>query len=141
MDVYMSIRDTYVENSCPICYDPLVDVEALDCGHKIHTACLEKHFKAECPICRKKHTRVKPKGIPPKSSPGRSVRYVSPAASHEKVVISVKGLCSDSDRSTVETILTKKHRGEPISKHNNNIYTSAMKRIGDFSMTIVEDLE
>lgn len=38
---------------CIICLDPLSDKDILECGHKIHLECVKKHFKPECPICRK----------------------------------------------------------------------------------------
>jgi len=40
-----------IENECPICLDPTTDI--LECGHKIHVKCVEKHFIPECPQCRK----------------------------------------------------------------------------------------
>jgi hypothetical protein len=39
---------------CPICLDKLNESNPLQCGHWVHMSCLKKHFKPECPICRKK---------------------------------------------------------------------------------------
>lgn len=42
-----------VEEDCVICYEKLENVEPLLCGHIIHLSCVKKHFKPECPLCRK----------------------------------------------------------------------------------------
>lgn len=39
------------KNECPICLEHTDDI--LECGHKIHLECVKKHFKPECPVCRK----------------------------------------------------------------------------------------
>lgn len=126
-----------IDEECAICYEPLGDVKPLGCGHRIHTVCLEKHFKAECPVCRTGQTRVVPKGKVPKSSPGRSVRYISSTAHEEKIVIFSKRECSARDKDIIEDVLTKKHRGEIISKQQMNMYVKSMKLIGDFTVTVV----
>jgi hypothetical protein len=38
---------------CIICTEKIKDNEPLSCGHWIHISCIEKHFKPECPVCRK----------------------------------------------------------------------------------------
>ena len=38
---------------CPICTEKIGDEDILDCGHWIHISCVKKHFKPECPVCRK----------------------------------------------------------------------------------------
>lgn len=42
------------QSSCPICYEQK-DLEKLECGHQVHEKCLRKHFKQECPLCRRPH--------------------------------------------------------------------------------------
>lgn len=42
-----------VEEDCPVCYEKLKNVEPLSCGHIVHLSCVKKHFKPECPLCRK----------------------------------------------------------------------------------------
>lgn len=40
-------------NECNICYDlPLKEEDILPCGHRVHISCVQKQFKAECPLCR-----------------------------------------------------------------------------------------
>jgi len=43
-----------MSENCILC---LEDIDAsenpLDCGHKLHLECVKKHFKPECPICRR----------------------------------------------------------------------------------------
>lgn len=40
-------------DECIVCRDSLDNnEESLICGHWIHLKCLQRHFKAECPICR-----------------------------------------------------------------------------------------
>ena len=39
------------KTDCPICLEHTDDT--LECGHKIHLECVKKHFKPECPVCRK----------------------------------------------------------------------------------------
>jgi hypothetical protein len=38
---------------CAICYGKLGDEKSLECGHWLHMSCVQKHFKPECPLCRK----------------------------------------------------------------------------------------
>jgi hypothetical protein len=40
-------------DDCIICYEKLEQEHPLECGHWIHTSCAEKHFKPECPVCRR----------------------------------------------------------------------------------------
>lgn len=132
-----AFEDEDLSSRCPVCYDPLLNVSALGCGHIIHMECLEKHFKAECPICRTSQTRIKPKGRAPKSSPGRSIRYVSPNSHEEKISIKTTGDSGEHDRTLIEEMLTKKHRGEKLSKENAQEYKDAIRRVGSFTMTII----
>lgn len=46
--------NTNDQSSCPICYEQK-DLEKLECGHQVHEKCLRKHFKQECPLCRRPH--------------------------------------------------------------------------------------
>ena len=45
-----------VENieTCILCTNTLSPKDILSCGHKMHMACVKKHFKPECPVCRRK---------------------------------------------------------------------------------------
>lgn len=38
--------------NCTICLELLNEDIPLDCGHWIHISCIQKQFKAECPLCR-----------------------------------------------------------------------------------------
>src|SRR3989304_1533996 len=39
---------------CPVCYESInSQKEALECGHWVHTECIVKSTKAQCPICRR----------------------------------------------------------------------------------------
>jgi hypothetical protein len=41
-------------DECSICYENLHKVEKPQiCGHWFHVDCLQRHFKPECPLCRK----------------------------------------------------------------------------------------
>lgn len=41
-------------DECPVCFESLENQKTpLICGHWVHLSCIEKHFKAECPICRR----------------------------------------------------------------------------------------
>lgn len=50
--------------SCILCCLPLEDEKALECGHWLHLECVKKHFKPECPICRRALS-IKVNGTPP----------------------------------------------------------------------------
>jgi Ring finger domain len=39
---------------CIICTEKMDEKNPLECGHWIHIECVRKHFKPECPICRKR---------------------------------------------------------------------------------------
>lgn len=40
-------------SSCPICYEGLSpDIPPFSCGHTMHMACVQQHFRPECPLCR-----------------------------------------------------------------------------------------
>lgn len=44
---------------CVICFEYVEENEnvRLDCSHReFHLACLQRHFRQECPLCRKPHT-------------------------------------------------------------------------------------
>lgn len=50
---------------CPVCLEGFTNGDKpLDCGHWIHKKCVEKHFKPECPVCRKP-LNIKVKGRMP----------------------------------------------------------------------------
>lgn len=39
--------------ACPICYEGLSpDIPPFSCGHTMHMACIQQHFRPECPLCR-----------------------------------------------------------------------------------------
>lgn len=46
---------------CSICLEKLGQEKSQECGHFFHFSCLEKHFKPECPLCRRK-LNIKIKG-------------------------------------------------------------------------------
>lgn len=60
--IHTNELDTDV-NTCSVCYENVDSV--LEC-HVVCGACVEKHFKKECPVCRKKHT-LPISGVPPVS--------------------------------------------------------------------------
>lgn len=37
---------------CVVCYTEMKQTDILVCGHKVHISCVQKQFKAECPLCR-----------------------------------------------------------------------------------------
>lgn len=42
-------------DTCILCCDALGKEEKpLECGHWMHLACVQKHFKPECPLCRRR---------------------------------------------------------------------------------------
>lgn len=41
------------EENCCVCLENAYKNDALECGHLIHSKCLENWSKAECPVCRK----------------------------------------------------------------------------------------
>jgi hypothetical protein len=47
-------RELERPDDCAICYNKMTDVKPLECGHWIHLECVKKHFKPECPMCRRK---------------------------------------------------------------------------------------
>ena len=51
---------------CPICFENILPSEITECGHHVHLECLEKQFKAECPLCRRK-LNIKITGEKPKN--------------------------------------------------------------------------
>lgn len=58
------------KNDCILCCLPLtkkdseISKEYMNCSHIFHKECLQKHFKPECPLCRKT-VRLKVKGTRP----------------------------------------------------------------------------
>ena len=51
---------------CIICTEKMEDDRSLECGHWIHYSCIQKQFKAECPVCRKS-LKIEVKGKRPSS--------------------------------------------------------------------------
>lgn len=51
-ETYPKFENQKVEDSCSVCYEDLQSV--LDC-HVVCGGCVKKHFKQECPVCRKRH--------------------------------------------------------------------------------------
>ena len=52
------LHEQYGKNNCPICLEQMIVggdpiCIAGDCGHRMHSACLQKWNQATCPICRK----------------------------------------------------------------------------------------
>jgi hypothetical protein len=39
-------------DDCVICTEKMNENKPLHCGHWIHYGCVQKQFKAECPVCR-----------------------------------------------------------------------------------------
>jgi len=39
-------------DDCVICTEKMNENDPLNCGHWIHYTCIQKQFKAECPVCR-----------------------------------------------------------------------------------------
>lgn len=53
---------------CCICYSKDSEVKQLQtCQHTVHYECLSKHFKPECPVCRRPNNEVIFTGIRPSS--------------------------------------------------------------------------
>jgi Ring finger domain len=51
---------------CIICTEKMEEERSLECGHWIHYSCIQKQFKAECPVCRKS-LKIEVKGKRPSS--------------------------------------------------------------------------
>lgn len=43
------------EEQCILCLEKMINETPLNCGHVFHIDCIRKHFKPECPLCRKEH--------------------------------------------------------------------------------------
>ncbi len=102
----MSLED------CAVCYEPLGDTETMECGHRIHLKCLERHFKPECPVCKTPHTLVPPKGELPRNF--RPTRSINANASGEKIKVIL-----NLSRSTTREGLGK--RDKIIDKRTVNV--------------------
>jgi hypothetical protein len=63
----MHIENMEKPEDCIICYDKLGQEKPLPCGHYTHMACLKKHFKPECVMCRRP-LNIKVTGQVPKSN-------------------------------------------------------------------------
>ncbi len=123
--------------SCGVCFENLDDTKPLACGHRIHDKCLEKHFKPECPVCKRPQTRVIPRGITPRSSPGRTIRPTSPTSGQERVIIKTAN-GTPQDIAFVENILTRKHRGERLSPQENKLYVLTIHRLKNITFEIIK---
>lgn len=43
-----------MSDNCILCLEHIdISEKPLICGHKFHIECLKKHFKPECPLCRR----------------------------------------------------------------------------------------
>jgi gas vesicle protein len=50
---------------CPVCFESLSNQKIpLECDHWVHSKCIKKSGKAQCPICRKELLKYKGKVIP-----------------------------------------------------------------------------
>lgn len=53
MNKFMQLSISEKSENCPICYEGLsADIPPFSCGHTMHMACVQQHFRAECPMCR-----------------------------------------------------------------------------------------
>jgi len=101
---------------CVVCWI-IKDTIMLGCGHYVHSSCLEKHFKAECPFCRTPQTIVIPCGtIPGRGHSETSTGYVRSTAHSEKIITEIKGPFEPDSKIRIEYLLTRKHRGEKLSR-------------------------
>lgn len=48
----MAYRKLEKPDSCVVCYEKTT-LDCFECGHWLHSECLKKQTKAECPLCRK----------------------------------------------------------------------------------------
>lgn len=77
--------------TCILCCESMNEKKPLECGHWLHLKCVEKHFKPECPICRKhldiKVTGTRPEPYIPVEETGLSVDVIydimGPMIEHE----------------------------------------------------------
>src|SRR5271154_2255939 len=42
-------------SECVICLEIVEDPPKLNCSHRFHLECIQRHFKQECPLCRSPH--------------------------------------------------------------------------------------
>lgn len=53
---YTSYTNNYTcnhDSSCAICLDSILPAEEKIACHPVHVSCVKKHFKPECPVCRR----------------------------------------------------------------------------------------
>lgn len=129
------VENNMLFEECICCYRYLGNTPAMGCGHRVHLACLEKHFKPECPICKRYQNLVIPKGQLPKTSPGRTILWVNPESMNQKIVINGNKI-DDNDKIILEKYLTRKHRGEKLNKTENNECKNILNKIGNVTLTI-----
>jgi hypothetical protein len=134
---------------CGVCTDPLENTAPLPCSHRIHLACLEKHFKPECPICRTPQTVIIPKGIPPKQEPfPPPAPRPTPACLYfrKRVVVVIYNLpirpnnFLEEDKEYVEQMLTMVYNKESITSADMRALSDASSRIGVFRTSVVDDV-
>ena len=72
---------------CAICYLKLDEEKnPLECGHWMHIACVQKHFKPECPLCRQP-LNIKVNG----TKPGADLNLFAPPDQDEEEEEVVQG--------------------------------------------------
>ncbi|XP_062391354.1 zinc-binding protein A33-like [Sardina pilchardus] len=126
--------------SCPVCYDIFKDPVVMTCSHSVCKECLQKFWESkgsrECPICRRKSSRVNPppnlilKNLCETFSQERSQK--ASAGSWEKCSLhseKLKLFCEE-DKQPVCVVCrdSKKHRShtfspidEAASEHKENL--------------------
>lgn len=62
-------------DDCVICTEKMNENNPLHCGHWIHYGCVQKQFKAECPVCRSP-LDIEVKGVRPSAEVVNVVRVV-----------------------------------------------------------------
>jgi hypothetical protein len=62
-------------DDCVICTEKMNENKPLHCGHWIHYGCVQKQFKAECPVCRSP-LDIEVKGVRPSAEVVNVVQLV-----------------------------------------------------------------
>lgn len=62
-------------DDCVICTEKMNETNPLHCGHWIHYKCVQKQFKAECPVCRSP-LDIEVKGVRPSAEVVNAVQLV-----------------------------------------------------------------
>lgn len=100
--------------TCCICLEEDAEVLPLrECGHPYHTVCITKHFKQECPTCRREVTSVTMTGSRPTVTPIESMSLDE--LGDDDIVDPSSHYYAEEDNEFLKEIRDKLRRGESVS--------------------------